>query len=880
MQAATNFTPPRTAAVRSRTPSGAGLSTAEALRSRERFGANSLEKKKRRGFLRVLVSGFGDPIIRILLGAVAVNLIFTWNSFDPTETVGILVAVGIAVSVSAVSEYRSETAFEKLRDSGEGACTVLRDGAPVRLAAGELVVGDVVLLGAGSRVPADGTLISGEISVDQSAINGESREVTKRPGPAGGAPDPRSPSQLFAGSAIRSGSGEMRVSRVGAMTLYGRIADEVQQESPQSPMKRRLGELAKTVSRVGYAAAAAVGGVRLAATLSGAGALTPPVLWHAFLDALTFAVTVLVVAVPEGLPMMITVVLSSNMKRMLRDKVLVRKPVGIETAGSLNLLFTDKTGTLTEGRMSLEGVVTGDGRLRPLRSCGALAGRLALSGVLDTSAVLGADGRALGSTATDRAVLEGVAPFLGKDLPQAAAKLGFDSDRKFSAAWDGKGRVFVKGAPDRLLPRTRSALGTDGKEAAFDRAAFAARCRQLAREGRRIVLACEGEGGVPGRSIPDRLVLAGALVLSDRVRSEAPRAVSAIRGAGVQVVMVTGDDPDTAAGVARECGIIRCGAEENVLTGSQLDALGDAELSAMLGDLRVVARAVPAHKSRLVRLARERSLVVGMTGDGINDAAALRAADVGFAMGSGSEIAREAADVVITDDRFASIVKAVLYGRTIFKSIRKFVMFQFTMNLCAVGIGILAPLFGVPQPITVLQMLWVNVIMDTLGGIAFAGEAARESFLREPPKRRGEPIVTRRMARRILTAGIGTLAVCLGFLNSRSLRELFGYESDPTPFLTAFFVTFIFAGVFNCFVMRAGRLNILGGITKNRAFVPVMLFICAVQLAFVYFGGPLLRTVPLSPTRLALSIGIAAAVLPVNAVASLFFALSGDAGEV
>ncbi|MBQ9544731.1 MAG: calcium-translocating P-type ATPase, PMCA-type [Clostridia bacterium] len=868
------FAPPR------RQERSGGLTSAEALRSWERFGSNSREKKKRRGFFGVLISGFGDPIIRILLGAVLVNLIFTWNSFDLSETVGILIAVAIAVGVSAVSEYRSESAFEKLKDAGGGTCTVIRDGAAVKLPADELVVGDRVILAAGSRVPADGTLISGAISVDQSAINGESREVSKRPGAPSETPDPKSPSQLFSGTAIRSGSGVMEVGRVGAATLYGKIAEEVQSQSPPSPMKKRLGELAKTVSRVGYAAAAVVGGVRLAAALTSSPAITPAFVWRSFLDALTFAVTVLVVAVPEGLPMMITVVLSSNMKRMLKDKVLVRKAVGIETAGSMNLLFTDKTGTLTEGKMSLEGVVTSDGKFRALKSCPALAERLALSGFLDSSAVLGADGRALGSSATDRAVLEGVAPFLKGKPPEAVAKLGFDSDRKFSAAWDPSGRVYVKGAPDRLLPRVESALNADAKPVPFERAAFAAKIKALARSGKRILLACEGEGGVPGRRIPDRLAVAGALVLADRVRSEAPDAVATVRGAGVQVVMVTGDDPDTAAGVARECGIIRCGAEESVLTGAALDDMSDAELSDRIPGLRVIARAVPAHKSRLVRLARERGLVVGMTGDGINDAAALKCADVGFAMGSGSEIAREAADVVITDDRFASIVKAILYGRTIFKSIRKFVMFQFTMNLCAVGIGILAPLFGVDQPITVLQMLWVNVIMDTLGGIAFAGEAARESYMREPPKKRGEPIVNRAMIRRILAAGLGTLAVCLFFLNSPSLRAFFGYSLDPTPFLTAFFVLFIFAGVFNCFVMRSARLNIFGGITKNRVFVPVMLFITAVQLLFVYFGGPLLRTVPLKASELALAIGAAAAVLPVNAVASLFFALSGDVRDV
>lgn len=851
-----------------------GLTSAQVVRAREEHGSNALTRTKRRSFIKVYLSGFSDPIIRILLGAVAVNAVFTYKSFDLAETLGILAAVFIAVTVSAFSEYRSENAFERLRSREDPRCRAIRDGSTVLIPIDEVVTGDLLSLGAGETVPADGVVVKGELRVDQSAINGESREVLRRPDPA---PldrwDPNRINQVFRGARICSGEALVSVCRVGDRTLYGEVAREVQQESPDSPLKRRLGDLARWISRVGGVTAALIAAVTLFVSLKNAPAgYSAAYVYKCCLEALTVAVTILVVAVPEGLPMMITVVLSSNMKRMLRDNVLVKKAVGIETAGSMTMLFTDKTGTLTGGAMALTGVLGPD--LAPPPPKSALMRELALSAALDSAARL-SGGKAVGGTATDRAILEGSLSVIPEVLPRIKARLPFDSRAKYSAAWTADGTVYVKGAPDRLLPRVISACG-----APFNADSFSEALRGLAARGNRLVLACRGEGGVPGREIPDDLVLLGVFVLRDPLRPEAPSAVDTIRRAGVKVVMVTGDSPDTAAAVAKECGIIRSRRENVVVTGDELDAMTDAELKSLLPRLKVVARAVPAHKSRLVRLARELGEVAGMTGDGVNDAAALRLADVGFAMGSGTQIARDAADVVITDDRFASVVKAVLYGRTVFKSIRKFIMFQLTMNLCAVGVSLIAPLLGVPQPITVLQMLWVNIIMDTLGGIAFAGESPMDRYMTEPPKRPDEPILRPAMIRRVLVAGLSTLAVCLAFLKSESVRAYYGYYSDPAPFLTAFFVTFIFAGVFNCFVMRSPRVNIFSGITKNHAFVPVMLFITAVQLALVYFGGSLVRTVPLTLPQLSAALAAAAIVLPVNIAALVFSRLNGEINTV
>ncbi|MBE6621306.1 MAG: HAD family hydrolase, partial [Ruminococcaceae bacterium] len=406
-----------------------------------------------------------------------------------------------------------------------------------------------------------------------------------------------------------------------------------------------------------------------------------------------------------------------------------------------------------------------------------------------------------------------------------------------------------------------------GRPCPLDRTAFLARLRQYAAAGERVVLMAVSEGGedlsvlTSGRFAAMSLIC--ALTLSDRLRPEAAEAVAKLQGAGVQVVMITGDSPDTAERIARSCGIVNH-RTDLVLTGSELASLSDHQLKQLLPRLAVVARALPTDKSRLVRVSQELERVVGMTGDGINDAPALRRADIGFAMGSGAAVAKEAGDILILDDNLASIVKAVLYGRTIFKSIRKFITLQLTMNFCAVGVSMIGPFIGVNAPVTVVQMLWINLIMDTLGGLAFAGEAPLLSYLSERPKRRDEPILCRYMVNEILFLGGYTVGLCLLFLKHPAICSRFRSTPDDLCHLTAFFALFIFASVFNCFNARTDRLRPFAGLSKNRAFLGIMAAVLVVQIVFVYLGGSVLRTMPLTASELALTAALALSVLPVE----------------
>ncbi|MGM9647824.1 MAG: calcium-translocating P-type ATPase, PMCA-type [Eubacteriales bacterium] len=852
-----------------------GLSEADVKASAERYGTNRLTKQKKQSFLSHLLKNLGDPIIRILLAALGINLVFMLGSFDWFETVGIVLAISIATLVTTVSEYGSEKAFEKLHAEAEAVqVRVIRDGEIRKIPLEEVVVGDLVLISAGDQVPADGILLSGALTADQSALNGESREVKKYPLP-GNRPisDPDSPACLLRGVSVCSGEGILQVLRVGDATVYGSLAKELQSETRESPLKLRLSHLASVISKIGYVAAAVVAlSYYLNALLIESGFEKILIAakftdWHwqsvTLLHCLTLAITLIVVAVPEGLPMMITVVLSSNMKKMLKDGILVRKLVGIETAGSLNMLFTDKTGTLTTGRQTVLLLIDGTGREYPLSECRQKPlGKAAREAILCTGQWQVADGAFSAANPADRAFAKA---FSINSRPELRIRrtVPFDSNRKYSAAELADGTVYVKGAPEKLYPYLQSTLAADGSVTAVSQTALQSAAGRLARSGCRLIAIAKGNT-FPGEADNfGALTLIALAVIRDPVRGDAPAALAKLQQAGIGVVMVTGDAPDTAAAIAGECGLLRH-ERTKVITGAELAKLDDRAVAELFPTLAVVARALPSDKSRLVRIAQSMELVTGMTGDGINDAPALKIADVGFAMGSGTEIAKEAGDIVLFGDSIRYIARAVLYGRTIFASIQKFILFQLTMNFSAMGISLIGPFIGIDTPITVVQMLWINIIMDTLGALAFAGEPPTRELMLERPKRRSEPLLSREMAGRIAYCGSLTLAVCIFFLGGSTMRNAFGYYDSSILFLSAFFCLFIFLGLVNCFIARTPRLNLTAHLKENRAFIAIMLMVTLIQLCMIYFGGSVFRAAPLPIGKLVTVILLALSVIPLE----------------
>ena len=866
-----------------------GLSDDEVRASREKHGRNTLSISPSKSFIAHFFSNLGDPVIKILLCALGVNLVFVFRGGDILETVGIAISVFLATFISTASERGGESAFKRLSaECSKADFRVRRSSVIQSVPIEDIVVGDVVLIGAGEQIPADGLILSGRILTDQSSMTGESREIEKCKS-ADTSLTPTSKSAVFRGCTVLSGEAEMTVCRVGDNTFLGEISREIQLDTRESPLKIRLAKLAKQISRLGYVAAILVAVAYLFNCFVIDSAFNPqliamklsdmPYLLENLLHAFMLGLTVIVVAVPEGLPMMIAVVLSSNIKRMIKDNVLVRKPVGIEAAGSMNILFTDKTGTLTEGKLGVGGILLADGssfdNVTLLKKRAASVFEIFnISCRENTSSQLSVSG-ALGGNSTDRALLDAV-----KDMPYSArfqtiSKLPFDSAKKLSIVTLSEGRSFVKGAPERLFPHIKYALDVNGREIDFSRFSydFARQINKMTSAGGRVLLVAYSHRAIGYNNLGD-LTLICAVLLNDRIRAEARESVEKLKSAGIQVVMITGDNKDTAEAIAKKCGIIDL-SHNIVMTSEELARLSDSALRSMLPRLAVIARALPSDKSRLVKAAQDIDLVAGMTGDGINDAPALKRADIGFAMGGGTQVSKDAGDIIITDNNLASICRSVLYGRNIFKSIRKFITLQLTMNFCAVGVSMICPFIGIDAPVTVVQMLWINIIMDTLGGLAFAGEPALDSYMKEKPKRRDEPILNGYMVNQIVLLGSFTVALCLSFLKMPSITSHFRSSPDNIYLLTAFFALFIFSSVFNCFNSRTDRLRLFAGISKNKVFCLIMTAICIIQIAFVYLGGSVLRTAPLIFSELSYTMMLALSVFPAELLRKILWRLFG-----
>ena len=829
-----------------------GLTEKEVETSREKNGSNILQAKKKRSFIKSFFSNLNDPIIRVLIIALSVNILVMIPQINWFECGGILASIIISTLVSTISEYSQENAFKKLSEDEQNRKVVVQRAEGVaEIPITDLVVGDLMLLSQGDGIYADARLVEGTLSIDESALTGESAEVKK---------DVKV-STLLRGSLICAGTGKAIVTGVGQNTHYGRVAKELGEDSRPSPLKKRLSQLARTISTLGYIGAILIAlaylfntfvidsqfdGVQMLAKIKD----TKFLISH-LLSALTLGMSIVVVAVPEGLPMMITVVLSSNMRKMTQDNVLVRKLVGIETSGNINLLFTDKTGTLTEGKLRVKAIHLPNGESYSSLNNSKINAKtkkyLTLCANYATSANISSRG-IVGADATDRAVLSWA--ISERKNARVISKDPFDSVKKYCTStifFDNTEYTLFKGAPEKLLAGASSYIDENGEEKELT-ADIIKKIRQQQKElcdNAYRVVALGIKIGKNDTSL-DKITFLGLVSIRDKVRKQVPLAVSQVTEAGVGVVMITGDNKDTAVAIAKECGILSPRTKRSiVLTGKELSILDDKQLADVLPRLAIIARALPQDKSRLVRVAQECGYVVGMTGDGINDASSLKLADVGFGMGAGTEVAKEACDIVIKDNNFASIVKAILYGRTIFESIRKFIVFQLTMNLGAVGISLIGPFIGIDHPVTITQMLWVNIIMDTLGALAFAKEPPLQEYLKAKPKDASEKILNKEMLNKILLNGIYILLISVWFLKSDGLTMLLTNASLEYV-LSAFFALFIFMGIFISFVSRTNRVNLLSSLSKNKAFIAIMISVALVQITFIYFGGQVFRTVPLA----------------------------------
>lgn len=856
-----------------------GLTAEQVEESRNKHGSNSLTQIPAEPLWKKILEGFKDPMIMILLVALAVQVVlFFLGQAEWFEPAGILIAIMIANGVASVSESKQEGKASALKAEEEAKETakVIRDGKLEEIHVSEIVVGDIVYLQAGDKIPADGIVIEGELKVDQAALNGETEEADKIPCVDGASYDVKdllNRYYAYRGTVVCGGEGYMEIKVVGDNTLFGELALEVQEETRETPLQVKLGKLAKQISTFGYIGAIAIVVGVMAKTLITGSIPSGIYEWiRLIMDAITVAVTIIVCAVPEGLPMLTSILLSFQSMRMAKDNVLVHKINGLETAGSLSILFSDKTGTITEGRLSVVEMATGN--VTVFNALSKMPSNLALdviTGIGVNNSAVASDGAIIGGNSTDRALMaflmssNAVNSMTKEDVRAFNA---FDSNRKMSSVTitrDGNSVTYVKGAPEKIIERCTHYIDENGeiKELVEKNYLTSYIDAQAGRSMRLLAVA-----KVDGTSEDAELTLVCVISIRDNVRKEAIDAIKEVQNAGIQVVMVTGDRKETAVAIAKEAGLLQSN-DDVALTSAEMAEKSDEELKKILPHLRVVSRALPTDKSRLVRIAQELDLVIGMTGDGVNDSPALKKADVGFAMGSGTEVAKEAGDITILDDNFASIEKAILYGRTMFKSIRKFLIFQLTVNVAAVLTCFIGPLLGENVVLTVIQLLLINLAMDTLAAIAFGSEPALREYMREKPIPRNASIISKEMFTQIIIIALYITFICLSILFLPPIRNLFG-DVDTTYLKSALFATFMMAITFNGFNARTSHMNPFEGLGRNKSFLIVMFAIFAMQFIFVTFGGNVLSVESLSPMSWLICVVLAFLVVPIDMIRKAF----------
>lgn len=863
-----------------------GLTSAEVQASKNTHGDNRLSSKEANSLLSIFIEAFQDQWILILLAALGLKIIFNFvgmifpaiGEANWYEAISLIFAILMSTGFSAISQYRNEQKFNTLQEEASKTnAKVYRDGKLKEVLVDNIVKGDQILLQSGDKVPVDGIILEGELKVNQAVLNGESEDAKKLP--LGDQEEPDSSDlftelKVFRGTVVTSGEAVMEATQIGDNTALGSINTSLQEDSKDSPSKEKLNQLAGNIGVLGYSAGGAYSVINLVLgfiALNKANNLNGGSIFLLIIETILFAVTIIIMAVPEGLPMMLALVSSMNSGRLLAQNILVRHPDTIETAGYMNILFSDKTGTITEGKLSVVDFFLADGTLYAATGetdapdfdtiSDSLKAEM-INGIgLNNDAMI-ADGNAVGSNATDRALLDFLIgrDSLNFDTNSITEKQQFNSATKFASVTTNDGKTYIKGAPEFILNDCYYYLDKYGHKQNFTddiKTHFQELSLEQANRSMRLLAILNTNGN-------DK-VLIGIVCIRDNVRSSIKQTVETMNRAGVQVVMVTGDRKETAVAIAKEAGIVT-GENDLVLTHDELTALSNQELKQKLPFLKVVSRALPMDKKRLIEAAQDLDMVAGMTGDGVNDSPALKSADVGFSMGDGTEVAREASDIVILNNSLTSIEKAVLYGRTMSKSVSKFIIFQLTVNVTTIAMSLLSPLLGLKEPFTIIQILWINLIMDTLAALAFGEEPTLDRYMNEKPVAKKANILTGYMKSAIGVASVFITVVCLAILkNVGGIQDFITNGTGNFEMVTTFtFTVFIYAVIFNSLNTRSNGFNVFEHISENKKFSIVMISIAVVQTLIIQFGGKVFSTVPMDIHHYIVALLIAVLIIPAD----------------
>lgn len=852
-----------------------GLTTRQAEASKAKFGTNALSVKMPQTFWQMYFESFEDIWIRVLCGAAVIQLIIYGLSFiypqyfhqDIIELVGVAVAILLSTGVSTQQNYSNERQFNTLQaEASKIDVKVYRDGEVKVLPIDDIVKGDVILVQAGEQIPVDGILVKGRLKVSQASLNGESRDEDKvTPNeeiPREKIEDFDNPNWVFRGSTVTSGEALIEAVVIGDNTVLGGISQALGEDGKPSPTAEKMDTLGMQIGKLGMAGATISVIVNIAMEIFGAvTAWTAPAVFGLAIDQLMLFVSIIIMAVPEGLPLMSAMVASMNSRRMLKENILVRNSASIETAGYMNILFSDKTGTITEGVLSVVDWIDGTGDIfEDLDAKSDAYKTEIIKGIGLNNDALVADGKAVGSNGTDRALMNYLIGMNEANIDKTVItdKVPFDSQTKCAKVTTPEA-TYIKGAPDYFLDSCKYYLNGNGDVQSLTEdnrnAIGKAMHNQMGRSMRLLITMKE----IPEYEAP---ILMGIVCIRDNVRKDVKHTVGVMNKAGCAVVMVTGDNAETAQAIAKEAGIIK-DAKDVVLTSAELERMSDEEVSKIISHLKVVSRAKPLDKKRLVDLAQKLGYVVGMTGDGVNDSPALKSADVGFSMGDGTSVAKDASDIVIVNNSLTSICNALKYGRTMTKSVGKFLIFQLTVNVATILMNILMPLLGYEEPFAIVQILWINLIMDTLAAIAFGGEPALERYLEEKPISRSANVLTKYMKESIATSATYiTLVSAVLVVMPNFLKDIGVMDDEMTR--TFLFAFFIYAIIFNSLNTRSQGVNLFEHIGDNKKFILVMGSIFVMQTALIYVAGPVFKTVALPLESLLIAMLLGLGIIPVD----------------
>ena len=864
-----------------------GLKSSEVEKQREKYGSNKLPEKKLKTGFQFFMETFESHINQILLAMMIVfTVIAVFGQGSYSEPIGVAVVLLAIALLGMNTGLKSQKSAKELKDrTSIHYCNVIRDGKVEHINSNDLVVGDLVIIQSGEAIYADGYLVEGNVKVDNSVLNGESDPCKKTPWKnedsspiiIGGKRHANSNDyvdsySLFSGTTVTDGEGKMVVTNVGVNTVNGQTISTINEiEETKTSLEIQLDDLAGQISKFGYIGATIIVVALIVTNIIQIGGIAEylNIGWIGILkNVLTIAVTaltIIVAAVPEGLPLIINLITAQNAKVMIKHNVLAKHTNKIPEAGNIQLLCTDKTGTLTVGKLVPVENVMGDGK--SITEDENTYNLFKYNVILNSSAMFDENNKIVGGNATERALLSLVNVDEYKKITNSAtivSKKSFNSANKFSAVeteYNGGTFTYYKGAPERLIDAATKCMTLNGLEP-IDKDKLKMIVRSYTVKAMRVIATGYSSSKLPEDGFPNDLIITSLVAIRDDVRPEVPEAVAKMHDAGVQVMMVTGDVIDTAKAIAKDAGLIT--SESDIaMSAIDFDALSDEEAKEKLPYIKVIARATPNTKLRIVRLAQELGLCVGMTGDGSNDAPALKAADVGFSMGSGTDVCKEAGDIIITDDNFVSITDAVLLGRTFMHNVMKFLKFQLPINVGLVILSILYPIIMSVEAIAAVQILVINIVMDSLNSLSFGGEPAKDEYMKEKPIPKGSKLLSKETIGQIAVSVVAFIGI-FGITLLPPVQKILG--NDEAVYATVRFALLIMMATFNGFNIRTDGFNLFKGIGKNKLFIEISVVIFALTFVLAQFGGDIMGCTAMTSTQWGVTVSLAFMIIPIDLV--------------